>query len=155
MRELPITLFGARALVLGYGRIGKVLSAMLSALHAEVFVAARGQNDIANITVNGHRPIRFGDADFDRAIEKSEVIFNTVPAKVLTKQMLKKCDNCHLIIDLASGKGGTDFAAAEELGVKTVHALSLPGKVAPATAGNIIFDCILELLIREGVVARI
>lgn len=155
MRELPITLFGASALVLGYGRIGKVLSAMLHALHAKVYVAARRQEDIANITVNGCQAVRFGSMDFDCAVEEAEVIFNTAPAKVLPRTVLEKSKNCRLVIDLASGKGGTDFEAAESLGIEAIHALSLPGKVAPATAGNIICDCVLELLIREGVIARI
>ena len=41
MRELPVTLCGSRCLVVGYGRIGKALSARLHALHAHVTVSAR------------------------------------------------------------------------------------------------------------------
>lgn len=154
MRELPITLAGSRALVLGYGRIGKVLLSVLRGLNAHVSVAARRPEDIAFITVNGGNAIRFGSAEFLKNAAESDVIFNTVPAKILPKKVLESLENCRLIVDLASGKGGTDFAAAESLGIKAVHALSLPGKVAPATAGSILCDCILELLAREGVVAR-
>lgn len=155
MRELPITLAGSRALVLGYGRIGKVLLSVLRALNARVSVAARRPEDIAFITIYGGEPVRFGNGDFIEAVGKSDVIFNTVPAKILTGKVLEKAQNCKLIVDLASGKGGVDFEAATRFAIKAIHALSLPGKVAPATAGTILGDCILELLVREGVIARI
>ena len=82
------------------------------------------------------------------------MIFNTVPAKIIDKALLDGLEHCRLIIDLASGKGGVDFTAASARGIKAIHALSLPGKVAPFTAGQIICDCVLELLVREGVIAR-
>ena len=151
MRELPFTLFDTEVLVLGYGRIGKVLSAMLHALHARVCVAARRREDIAYITIFGCDSVQFGSAEFEKKLKKSRVVFNTVPAKVLTKSVLETMQSCRLIVDLASGKGGTDFDAATAIGIPAVHALSLPGKVAPATAGDILFDCILEILKREGV----
>ena len=53
-----------------------------------------------------------------------------------------------LIIDLASGSGGTDFAAAEKLGLAAVHALSLPGKVAPQTAGELLARAYPQLIRR-------
>ena len=51
-----------------------------------------------------------------------------------------------MIIDLASRPGGVDFEAAGELGLKTIWALSLPGKVAPITAGGIIRDTVLHMV---------
>jgi len=154
MRELPFTIFGTSVLILGYGRIGKALSAMLRALHAEVFVAARRQEDIAYITISGSKALRFGSPEYVEMLKKATVVLNTVPAKILSRSALEKMENCHLLIDLASGKGGVDFSAAESLGIRAIHALSLPGKVAPATAGDILFDCILELLHQEGVIAK-
>ena len=154
LRELPITLLGAKTLVLGYGRIGKTLAAMLKSLNASVTVAARRQEGLAYISVNGFDGVRFGSAEYHRSAEQADVIFNTVPAKVLDAVMIEKLQGRCLIIDLASGKGGVDFATARARGIKAIHALSLPGKVAPDTAGNIICDCVLEFLIREGVVAR-
>lgn len=41
MEELPITLNGSNVLVLGYGRLGKVLAKMLSGIGSEVYVATR------------------------------------------------------------------------------------------------------------------
>ena len=154
MRELPITLFGAKTLVCGYGRIGKVLGRLLDGIGAHVSVSARRPEDIAAATVNGLSPVRFGSDEFRRAAVDADVIFNTVPAKIIDKTLIDGLEHCRLIIDLASGKGGVDFTAASARGIKAIHALSLPGKVAPFTAGQIICDCVLELLIREGVIAR-
>ena len=56
-----------------------------------------------------------------------------------------------LVIDLASAPGGVDFAAAEELGVKAIQALSLPGKVAPVTAALAIKAAIYNILTELGV----
>lgn len=155
MRILPITLAGANAVVLGYGRIGKVLLSVLRALNARVSVAARRPEDIAYITIFGGNGVRFGSKEYADALAESDVVFNTVPARILTLPILENMRKCRLIVDLASGKGGTDFEGAQSLDIQAVHALSLPGKVAPATAGNILCDCILELLVREGVIAKL
>ncbi len=154
MRETPITLNGARVLVCGYGRIGKVLSGLLKGLGASVYVSARRNDDIAYITVNGNKPVCYGSADFFEALKNADIVFNTVPAKIIDKTVIEKLSACRLIVDLASGKGGTDFDAAKRAGIKSIHALSLPGKVAPITAGEIICDCVLETFAREGVIAR-
>jgi dipicolinate synthase subunit A len=43
-----------------------------------------------------------------------------------------------------------DFETAGHLGIKTVWALSLPGKVAPITSGAIIKDTIINIIAEEG-----
>lgn len=116
--------------------------------------AALKMADLATATVNGLSPVRFGSDVFRRTAKEADVIFNTVPAKIIDKTLLDELEHCRLVVDLASGKGGVDFTAASARGIKAVHALSLPGKVAPFTAGQIICDCVLELLVREGVIAR-
>ena len=47
---------------------------------------------------------------------------------------------------LLGGRGGTDFAAAEELGLHAEHALALPGRCAPQTAGALIAQTVLAIL---------
>ena len=131
-----------------------MLGRLLGGIGAHVSVSARRPEDIAAATVNGLSPVRFGSDEFRRAAVDADVIFNTVPAKIIDKTLIDGLEHCRLIIDLASGKGGVDFTAASARGIKAIHALSLPGKVAPFTAGQIICDCVLELLIREGVIAR-
>ncbi len=45
---------------------------------------------------------------------------------------------------------GVDREAAQHLGVQVIHALSLPGKVAPATAGAAIKLTIYHILRERG-----
>ena len=75
-----------------------------------------------------------------------DAVINTVPAPVLPRALLQQLPGGALIIDLASLPGGTDFAAAEELGLHTEHALALPGRCAPQTAGALIAQTVLAIL---------
>ena len=146
MEELPITIHGARCLVTGYGRIAQALARRLGGLGADVTVAARQFADIARAESQGHTGIEIAhldDAgDFD-------VIFNTVPALIFDRSRLEKLEKTTLLIDLASRPGGVDFNVAAELQIKTIWALSLPGRVAPKSAGRIIKNTILNM-VKEG-----
>lgn len=143
MEQLPITIHGSNCLVVGFGRCGMTLARSLAALGAKVAVASRNLSDLARVVEMGLQPIplpeMFSQVEFD-------VIFNTVPALVLTKQYLKKLRRSVLIIDIAASPGGVDYNVANDLGIKAILALSLPGKVAPLTAGKILSDCIPRLL---------
>lgn len=146
MEELPITLAGARCLVTGYGRVGRSLAVRLAALGAGVTVAARRARDRAAATADGCAAVSVAEmtasGDFD-------VIFNTVPACVFTDEVLRRLPPSVLLMDLASAPGGVDFEAAAARHIKTVWARSLPGRVAPKTAAEIIKQTVLNR-IEEG-----
>ena len=144
LRELPVTLNGSGCLVTGFGRISKILSSLLKGFGAHVTVSARRHSDIAWISATGYDAIYIND--LSEHIHKYNVIFNTVPHKILNKELLKKVNKNCLIIDLASKPGGVDFEAAQELGINIIWALSLPGKVAPLTAGEIITETVLNIV---------
>ncbi|MFZ2540128.1 MAG: dipicolinate synthase subunit DpsA [Oscillospiraceae bacterium] len=143
MEELATTIYGLDVLIVGYGRISKVLSRMLSCMGAKVTVSARKFSDIAWIQVNGFIPIH--TCEICDVISNSQLIFNTVPATILDEALLSKVKRDCLLIDLASKPGGIDFETAKKLGLKTIWALSLPGKVAPISAGKIIFNTIQNI----------
>lgn len=149
MAETPYTIHSSRCLVLGYGRIGKILSSYLKALGADTYVAARKYKDIAWIEANNLSAVNFSDL-YDH-IGNFDIIFNTVPELVLDFRHLSEIPDKCLIIDLASKPGGVDFETAQKLGKKVIWALSLPGKVAPQTAGNIIKTTIANILNELGV----
>lgn len=140
--ETPYTLHNSKCLVIGYGRIGKILADRLKAFGADVTVSARKHSDFAWIEANGYKKAHTGNLE----ISKYNLIFNTVPAMVLTEEHLKNIPKDSLIIDLASKPGGVDFALAKELGVKVIWALSLPGKVAPITSGEIIKNAVINII---------
>lgn len=148
MEELPCTIFGMNILVTGYGRISRVLSRMLKALGARVKVSARRFSDLAWIEAEGCTPVRL--RGLAEAVGDCRLIINTVPAPILGEEVLAKAPKDCLLIDLASKPGGVDIAAAGRLGLKAIWALSLPGKVAPLTAGDILFDTIQNIAGERG-----
>lgn len=148
IRETDITLFGSTCAVIGYGRIGKVLSRLLSGFGARVIATARKRGDLAWIEAEGFTARR--TADLHEYIGEADVIFNTVPDNVITRREIVACKRSALIIDLASAPGRTDFAAAEQNGIKAISALSLPGKTAPVSAARIVKDTVTAIFREEG-----
>lgn len=148
LRSTPRTIHNSRILILGYGRIGKVLARILSAFGAEVWVAARTYSDLSWIEAFGYKPVHL--YDLERYITDMNVIVNTIPYQYITADILNKVRTDCYLIDLASYPGGIDFKHAEKLGLKTDWALSLPGKVAPLTAAEIIKKTIENVLTEGG-----
>lgn len=144
MEETAKTIFGSNILLIGAGRISKILRKYLVALGANVVVSARKAEDYAWIETDKCKFIN--NKNIKNIVKDVDVIINTVPAKILDKDILTEIKNETLIIDLASKPGGVDFETAKRLGKKTIWALSLPGKVAPITAGHIILNTILNIL---------
>lgn len=143
MEELPTTIFDSNILIVGYGHIGKILSKLLYLLGAKVTVSARKFSDLAWIESNGLKSIH--TQNIKDIISNFTLVINTVPANVLDEETLTNVKSSCLLIDLASKPGGINFNTANKLGIKTIWALSLPGKVAPITAGKIIFDTITNI----------
>ena len=146
MKEYPGTINGARCLVAGYGRIGKVLASMLKGIGADVTVSARKPADMAWIELNGYHSLQTS-----KIIETNgyQLIFNTVPKLIFDAPTLAKSAEKSIVIDLASAPGGVDFKAASRLEIRALQALSLPGKVAPKAAGEIIKTTIYNMLEEE------
>ncbi len=144
LSELPITIYGMNILILGGGRISKVLRTSLANLGANVSVCARNCSDLAWIKIDKCKEVKF--KQMPEIIDGYDVIINTIPVKILDEKILSRVNKHSLIIDLASKPGGIDFANAKKLGLKVIWALSLPGKVAPITAGEIIFDTITNII---------
>lgn len=149
MEELPVTINGSKIMILGYGRIGKVLSKMLSGFGAEIYVEARKYSDIAWIKAYGQKPVYINA--LKQYIGNIDVVFNTIPCKILDSTLLEQVGRDCLIIDLASKPGGVDLERAKVLGIKVIWALSLPGKVAPVTAANFIKQTVYNIIEELGV----
>ena len=137
-------LHGSNVLILGFGRIGKVLARKLAGLAVKVTCAARKDEDLAWIKAYGHMATNINSigsnlADFD-------IIMNTVPHMILTEERLKYVKKDALLIDLASNPGGIDKKVAKDRNLKLVWALALPGKVAPTTTAEFIKDTIYNIL---------
>lgn len=145
------TLWGAAVLVLGFGPVGRALAVRLAALGARVTVAARRPVQRAMAEELGLRAVPLTELAAEAAA--FDTVVNTIPAPVLTAQVLAALPKKSLIVDLASKPGGTDFAAARRLGHMALHALSLPTVWAPETAGEALARTVQAILQeREGTV---
>ena len=133
-----------RALVLGWGRIGRILALRLSALGAQVTVAARGARDRAMAEALGCAAVDY--AGLDGILGDFDFIVNTVPARVLTEGMLCLIRPDALLLELASPPGGFDRTLAQNIGLHALAAPGLPGETAPEAAA---------LLLRQAVYAAI
>lgn len=131
-RECPV-------LVIGWGRIGKCLASQLRAMGAKVTVAARKETDRAIAKALGHQAESL--PSLDGMLQQYRVIFNTVPAAVLSKEQCKKCAPECIKIELASQPGIDDS--------RVISALGLPAKLAPESSGKLIADTVIRLLHRK------
>ena len=130
-QHLPIPFRACPILIIGWGRIGKSLAAMLKNLDAEVTVAARKPSDLGLLTALGYKTAEIGSLD----PERYRAIVNTAPAPVLSP------GGNALKIDLASRLG----MAGEDV----IWARGLPGKMLPEASGALIARCVLRYL-QEG-----
>lgn len=148
LEQLPITLHGARVLVIGFGRVGRVTAQRMAALGAKVSVAARRYESLAWAQAMGYGAEKTGQ--LAGWLCGYDLVVNTVPALVLGEAELADLKPDCLVLDLASKPGGVDFEAAARLGRNVIWALSLPGKVAPVTAGAAIKHTIYNMLHELG-----
>ena len=145
----PGTIRGSKGLVIGYGRIGTVMSQLLSQLGAEVAASARKEDDIGRIIAAGHRPERTGQWEYGLA--QYDYIVNTVPVRILTAQDYRQMGKNTILLELASAPGGFDEILCRECGLTLIRVPGLPGKCAPKTAGEAIAEAVLRIL-ETGVV---
>ena len=137
-------LHGSEVLILGFGRIGKVLARKLAGLAVKVTCAARKDEDLAWIQAYGHKATNINA--IGENLSEYDIIINTVPHMILTEDRLQYVKNDCLLIDLASNPGGIDKKAVKDKKLKFVWALSLPGKVAPTTSAEFIKDTIYNIV---------
>lgn len=135
---------GSEVLILGFGRIGKVLARKMTGLSAKITCAARKDEDFAWIRAYGHKATNINA--LGEGLSQYDIIINTVPHLVLTPERLQYVKDDCLLIDLASNPGGIDKKTAKDRELKLIWALALPGKVAPVTTAEFIKDTIYNIL---------
>lgn len=132
IRDCPV-------LILGWGRIGKCLSKLLRDMGAEVTVAARSASDRAAL-----RALGFGSADPEALyplLPQFRLLYNTVPAPILSREQTALCRTDCLKFDLASVPG--------IVGSDVIDARGLPGIYRPEASGELIAQTALRNLNKE------
>jgi dipicolinate synthase subunit A len=139
MEQLPVTLEHCQVLILGWGRIGQCLAPALRGLGAEVVIALRNKERRAMVQALGYEGEALPLPQY--ILPRFRVIFNTVPAPVLSSTVLDHCRKDCVKIELASSPG------MEGAGI--VDARGLPGKLAPESSGKLLARRILQLSRRK------
>ena len=137
----PFTLNKSNILILGYGRIGKILSHYLSSFGAKLYVEARSKKDIALIKSMGYNGVEL--EKLDKFLPDMQFIFNTIPSVIIDKEKVKLLDSNVYVIDIAS-KPGVDFEALNERGIATSWYLQIPSKDSPKSAAMYIRETVDE-----------
>ena len=143
MEHLDRTLLGMECLVVGFGRIGKLLSHRLQGLGARVTATARKPEDLAWIRAYGYQAAETGS--LDGCLSAFGAVFNTVPSLVLTGPLKAQLPQECLLIDLASVRG----IEAGPDGPEVLWARSLPGQLTPQSAAAAIRDAVHYILLEE------
>ncbi len=154
----PDTLWQARVLLLGYGRISQALLPRLLAFGARVTVAARSGTALARAAMWGGKTAAVTGTADDPALAQlaadADLLVNTAPALLVTRPVLEALPKHAFVLDLASAPGGVDLDAARQLGIGAMQAGGLPGKWAPAAAGRAVGRTVLQFLRRHGPAAQ-
>lgn len=147
IQNTDITIHGSKCMVLGLGRTGFTLARTLQGLGASVKAGVRREESFARAYEMGFEP--FYVADLARQTGNLDLLFNTIPHMIVTAQVIAGLPQRAVIIDLASKPGGVDFRFAEKRGIKALLAPGLPGIVAPKTAGRIIANGLIQMLLED------
>lgn len=141
-----ISIIDMNILVLGYGRVGKTISKIMHDNRSNVSVATNNEYEYAMASIYADNVYKLND--LKNNLQNFSVIVNTIPCLILKGELLKEINEECFIIDLASYPGGIDFTQAQKLNLKTMHALGVPGKIAPKTSGEEIKKSIMKILFK-------
>ena len=111
----------------------------------KVCICARSAKARAEALSLGSEAIDF--KDLRGSLPRFLFIVNTVPAPVLTAELLNFVHPECLICDIASAPGGVDTEAAKALTINTLLLPGLPGKYSPKSSALFMADCIFRHLI--------
>lgn len=142
INALPVTVDGLKCAVTGYGNCASVISQKLKALGADVTAVARSDKNLSDAQKDGINICRL--SDFPAVCHGFDTIINTVPSRIIDRNIISKIKKDCVIIEIASAPFGIDFDCATEFGINAIKAGSLPGRISPETAGEIISDTVLS-----------
>ncbi len=142
--ESDKSLFYSDILIVGFGRVAKILADRLRPLCKKITIAARSLKDLSCAKALGYDTISIKNLETEA--KKYDIIFQTVPAPIITDAVISNLNYNTLIIELSSGYIGTDCLSAENNNIQVIKAGGLPEKTAPITAGNILTESVISII---------
>lgn len=122
-------------LILGNGRIGKSLAKILKPLCDDITVSARKEKDFAYITKNGFKKINTNEI---QSFNNYNIIYNTIPSKVITDDVIENADEGITILDLAAKNSGLKKHKNH------IDLKALPTKYASKSSAAALYEYILN-----------
>ncbi len=128
---------GSHCLILGFGRIGKVLAHKLQGLSVDVTCMITNEIEKAWAVAYGYEITTIQKVqNYYAKIKQYDIIINTIP-KIIFKEELKEIKKETLVIDLASKPYGIDRKIVEEENINFIEALGLPRKISTNVVSKI------------------
>ena len=146
MARSQLALLDTKVLVTGYGLFGRALAKKLKALGANVWIAARREEQRVLAAQDGMESI--GIVEMDEVLPQMDLIFNTIPARIFGEYHLKQLPPHCWLLELASAPYGFDEKMAQASGVSYAVLPGLPGKYAPVSAALALRKAVNQLLAR-------
>ena len=144
MLHCPLALKDANVLVTGYGLFGRELALRLKKLGAQVWTAARREQQRSQAALDGMQAVSI--VEMADVLEKMNLILNTVPARIFGEYHLKQIPKDCWLLEFASAPYGFDLDTAKAMGVSCANLPGLPARYSPLSAAMALYDAAMELL---------
>lgn len=144
MQNTELALLDSNCLVVGNGRIGKMLALRLKCMCAGVTVSARKSVDFAMLQSLGINSINTGN--IKEHISDYDIIFNTVDSTVIGKAEIENSKKNALFMELASAPYGINKQYIDSCNRKYVLAAGMPAKVAPISAAKVLYCAVCDTI---------
>lgn len=142
-----ITLYDSNIMVIGYGNVGKRLCDILKYMGANIIVGIIDEKDIDILKSKKFNYIFTNDLNnFYNNLEKSEIIVNTAPSRIIDEGCIPYLNKDSYILDISSSPYGIDEEVLNLNNIKSKIYPSIPGKIAPRTSGLILSKRIESIL---------
>lgn len=144
MQRASFALWGEKAAVIGYGRIGRALTEMLTGLKMQVTVFSRREAGRLQAMARGAR-----GASTDclcPMLSDFRLIFVTSPDRMLSERELSYVSGQAIVVDVSSAPYGVDHEAAKKMNVRAFHEASLPGRYCPESAAQAMYRAVKRIM---------
>ena len=145
IENTKVSIHGSKTLVVGQGNVAHTLTRDLVLLGANVTVAARNPVQRAEAIVVGAKAIPL-DRICDE-VEDCDIVLSTVPAPVVTREVIDRMPGSVFLADFAAPPGGVDLDHARSIGINCLWGRAL-GRRAPITVGRSQWKGIAERIIK-------
>lgn len=144
MKHAPFILSKEKIAVIGFGRIGRVLTEMLIGLRSDVTVFSRRESGRLSAMARGAQ-----GASAQRMIpflSDFRIIFVTSPDRMIGEKELPYISKSAYLFDLSGAPYGVDMEAAKEMDIFAVRESALPARYAPESAAKAMYHALVRAI---------